>query len=100
MTLLHITLEDGFSGHTVAIDADTRRVYNQQGVATDLRISRADAVDVDVPGTHVHVKVSVEPGNLQAAMDVDARATPYLCVGLDESGAIQLSPSAQMPRFM
>lgn len=101
MTTLHVALEDGFEGHTVTIEIGGRSVFHRQGVKTDLRISRADAVDLDVAGSApVHLRVLIEPGGLQASIEVDALATPYLSISIEPPGAIRFTPSTEMPRYM
>lgn len=100
LTTLHIALEDGFDGHDVTIEIGGRKVYGRQGVKTDLRISRADAVNVALESAQAHLSVSVEPGRLQASFDVDALATPYLSISIVPPGTILFTPSADMPRYM
>ena len=96
---MHIALHDGFAGHTVTIAVDGREVYRRAGVRTDLRISRADAFDVDVSGPIADVDVTVDPGGLRASARVDVAATPYLAVDLI-GDAIRLTPSAERPLYM
>src|SRR3990167_2386663 len=100
MTPLHIALEDGFDGHDVTIQIGDRKVYGRQGVKTDLRISRADAVEVALSSAQAHVVVSVEPCALRASIDLDALTTPYLTISIGPPGTIQLTASPDMPRYM
>ncbi|MES2951702.1 MAG: hypothetical protein V4858_24505 [Pseudomonadota bacterium] len=100
MTTLHIVLEDGFSGHGVKITVDGRQVYDGPSVTSDLRISRADAVDVEPATALAHVKVWVEPGSLQASTDVDSATAPYLGISLGPAGDITFRPYADAPRYM
>ena len=100
MTTLHISLDDGFTGQSVAILVNGGMVCNKPGVTTDLRTARAYALDVDVEGTLAHVTVVVEPDGLQASTDVDSSATPYLCIDIAPHGTIAFRPSQTMPRYM
>jgi len=96
---LHFALHDGFTGQTVAISAEGREVYRRADVRTDLRISRADAFDVQVAGPRVTVAVAVEPGGLHATAEIDVAATPYVAVDL-QSGAIRIKPSDEPFHYM
>ena len=100
MPTLHIALQDGFKNHTVKIEVDGVRVYSQQGVSTDLRISLAASLDVEVAKPLVSVHVSVDPGLLTAAREVDVLATPYLLVSVNAAGAMQLTPTTELPLYM
>ncbi|MGE0259309.1 MAG: hypothetical protein AB7H71_08630 [Alphaproteobacteria bacterium] len=90
---LHIALHDGFQGNHVRISVDGQTVFDRAGVRTDLRISRADAVDVSAPAQHVRIEVTVDPGGVAGATEVDAAATPYVAIDLAGSG-IQFKLSA------
>jgi hypothetical protein len=96
---LHIALQDGFRQHSVAITVDGRDVYNKSGVTTDLRISRADAVDVEVAQPRVRIEVVVDPGNIRAAWDHDAQAAPYLAISL-EGGRLRFTASQEPFRYL
>jgi hypothetical protein len=92
MSPLHIALQDGFAGDEVAIRVDGREVYRKPGVRTDLRISRADAVDVDAGP---NAKVEVEARGRTAAIHVDPKATPHLAVSLGPQGEPAFRASAE-----
>jgi len=96
---MHIALHDGFAGQTVTIVVDGRQVYRRSGVQTDLRISRADSIDVETQVTVATVEVSAQPGNLQASAQVDVKVTPYVAVDIVR-GAIKLTPAAEPFQYM
>ncbi len=100
MTQLHIALEDGFQDHAVTISLDDHQVYSRKGVTTDLRISRADGLALDLAASQAQLRVSVEPGGMQASVSVDAQATPYLGISLTSSGGIVFTTSCDMPRYL
>ncbi len=52
---LHIALHDGFQRRHVVIVVDGRTVFDRAGVTTDLRISRADAVDIEVTAQRIYL---------------------------------------------
>lgn len=84
MPALHIALQDGFAGDAVAVRLGGREVYRKEGVKTDLRISRADAVDAEAPAGSATVEVQAR--GQMASTEVDATRTPYLAVSLDGDG--------------
>jgi hypothetical protein len=92
MTTLHIALQDGFAGDSVAISLDGREIYRKEGVRTDLRISRADGIDVETSATASQVEVQARSHS--ASTSLDPAKTPYLAVNLDASGQPQLRASA------
>jgi hypothetical protein len=93
MSTLHIDLQDGFANDTVAITVDGREVYRKAGVNTDLRISRADAIDVDLPGEQATVELRAR--SKAASASVEPRRTPYLAVSLDADGHPQFRASTE-----
>ncbi len=99
MHTMHIALHDGFTGQTVTIVVDGRQVYHRAGVQTDLRISRADSIDIEAQADVTTMEVSAEPGNLRGTAKVDLKATPYVAVDIVK-GAIKLTPTGQPFRYM
>jgi hypothetical protein len=97
---LHIALQDGFHGHTVAITVDGREVYNRSSVTTNVAISRADAFDMQVASATVRLEVSVEPGGRQGSTEIDVTQYPFVAVSLEHDGSIVLQPSTQFFRYM
>ena len=93
MTTLHIDLRDGFAGDPVSIRVDGREVYSKTGVKTDLRISRADGLDVEAP--RPAATVEVETRGHSASASVDAELTPYLAVDLGPDGHPAIRASAE-----
>jgi hypothetical protein len=85
---LHITLRDGFRGHTVVIVVDGREVYHRAGVTTDPTMSRADAIELVVAPRLIQVGVSVTPGNYIASLDLDVSAHPHLAISLVGEGTV------------
>jgi len=91
---LHITLRDGFRGHTVVIVVDGHEVYHRAGVTTDPTMSRADAVKLVVAPRLVQVAVSVTPGDYIASLDLDVSAHPHLAISLVGEGTVSFETSA------
>jgi len=99
MASLHIALQEGFRGHLVVITVDGREVYRKSFVTTNLAISRADAVDVDLGSEKARVEVATTPGG-KAALDVNATESPYLSVSLEGDGKITFQKSKEPVRYM
>ena len=99
MHSLHIALQDGFRENSVTITVDGRTVYDKHGVVTDLRISRADSVDIEGVAAKVQVAVLVNPGNITATWDHDAQAAPYLAISL-EGGQLRFTASQESFRYL
>jgi hypothetical protein len=100
MPRLHIALHDGFRGDRVVIAVDGRVVFDRPGVKTDLRISRADAVNADTVGQRAVVAVTVEPGQAQeppaqGSVKVDVSATPFLGVDRRPDGGLSFKPASE-----
>jgi hypothetical protein len=100
MPRIHIALHDGFRGNHVVITVDGNVVFDRNGVRTDLRISRADAIDVDVAAASVAVAVNVDPGAIAGAVTVDVAATPFLAIDLLDGGKLRFTHSAEPFAYM
>ena len=92
---LHITLREGFRGHTVVIVVDGDEVYRRSGVTTDSRIPLTDAVELVVGRRLVQVMVSVTPGDYVASLDLVVSAYPYLAISLVGEGTVSFETSAR-----
>ena len=93
MTQLHIALNDGFAGDQVAVRVDGREVYRKAGVKTDLRISRADAVDTEAADGGADVEI--EARGKVSRVRIDPKATPYLGVDLGPDGQPRFRQQAE-----
>ena len=96
---LHIALHDGFTGQKVRISVNGQTVLDRP-VRTDLRISRADAVDISAPAQRVTLAATVEPSGITGTIDVDAAATPYVSLDLQPGGGLLWTTSAEPFRYM
>jgi hypothetical protein len=100
MHQLHIALRNGFGGHEVAIGVNGSVVYSARNVTTDLRISRADSLDVDVTRPRVRLDVTVSPPGKHASREIDVVAYPAVAIDVKTDGAIAIAPLASAPRYM
>jgi hypothetical protein len=91
---LHLVLREGFRQHRVLVVMDGRAIYQAGSVTTDAITATADARDVTSTSRHAHLVVSVMPGNLAAAFDIDIAARPYLGISLVGANTIASETSA------
>ena len=91
---LHLVLREGFQRHRVVITMNDRKIYQAAEVTTDVEASRADARDVISRSRTAHLVVSVTPGNLAAAFDVDLVARPYVAISLIGEATVAFETSA------
>lgn len=90
---MHVVLRDGFRGHSVVITMNGKRVYEAAGVTTDPVTVRAGVVAVRLPVRTARVGVSVTPGNLGGAFDVDVTVHPHVAISLVGDGTLAFETS-------
>jgi len=91
---LHLVLREGFQRHRVVITMNDRKIYQAVDVTTDTVAARADERAVTSRSRNAHLVVSVTPGNLAAAFDVDLVARPYVAISLIGEGTVAFETSA------
>jgi hypothetical protein len=91
---VHLVLREGFRGHKVVVTLNERRVYDAVDVTTDPLTARAGAVAVSGATRRARLAVSVTPGALAAAVDVDVAMHPYVAISLIGEGTVALETSA------
>jgi hypothetical protein len=95
---LRIELQDGFEDDEVVCTVGGREVARRPAVRTDLRISRADAIALDVADAPLTVGVRLPARGLAAELGLDPREHPYLLVRIVE-GRLELRPSGDLPVY-
>jgi hypothetical protein len=91
---LHLLLREGFHSHRVVITMNDRKIYQAADVTTDGASAQADARDVISRSRNAHLVVSVTPGNLAAAFDVDVVERPFVAISLIGEGTVAFETSA------
>src|SRR2546421_3926367 len=91
---MHVLLREGFRGHTVVITMNDRTIYDATGVTTDPETARAGAIAVRASVARARVAVSVRPGDLLAAFDVDVSAHPHVAISLIGDGTVAFETSS------
>ena len=94
MPTLHVALNDGFTDDAVVLRLNGHEVYSKAGLRTDLRITRAAAVDL--PLDEGPAELTVEVRGHTAALTIDAARTPHITVDLSPDGHPVLRPSVEV----
>jgi hypothetical protein len=79
---MRVLLREGFRGHKVVITMNDQPVYDRTGVTTDPLTAQAGAIAVRCADAKARVAVSVTPGDLRAAFDVDVSKHPHVAISL------------------
>jgi hypothetical protein len=96
---LTIELQDGFEDDEVVCTVDGREAARLTGVRTNLAISRADSVTVEVPDGPASVGVTIPARGLATEATVDAAGHVYVLVNAGPGGLVATA-TADMPRYM
>ena len=89
-----VVLCEGFRGHSVLITLNGRRVFEAADVTTDPLTARAGAAALSAVTRVARLAVSVTPGPLAAAADVDVAKYPYVAISLVGEGTVAFETSA------
>ncbi|MEW7848999.1 hypothetical protein AB2N08_09895 [Massilia aurea] len=95
---LRVRLGEGFQNNTVSVLVDGAKIYQRADVSTDLTISRADSVDVELDGASVRLEVSVQDGPTEQRT-IELAETPFVEVRL-MNGQLQMLPLPQEPPML
>jgi hypothetical protein len=99
MSSLHIAFQDGFAGDTVIVVVNGVEWYSKPDVSTNLAISLADTINVEVKGDKAQIKISVPSRGAAATLTVDAVKTPYVGVSIKDSDRVEIIPSKEPFRY-
>ena len=92
--IMIVVLCEGFRGHSVLITLNGRRVFEASDVTTDPLTARAGAAALSAVTRVARLAVSVTPGPLAAAADVDVAKYPYVAISLVGEGTVAFETSA------
>ena len=81
--MLHVALQEGFDNDNVSIRLNDDPIYESAGVTTDLRISRADAVEVPLTEGRLRLSVSLPDRDLSGSIVVQGTDAVYVGVSVD-----------------
>ena len=99
MGTLSIELQDGFADDTVVVSVDGREAARREGVRTNLAISRADAIPLEVPDGPVTLGISVPSQRLGTQLEVEGDGVLYVKVNA-RGGRLEAVPSRELPLYM
>lgn len=92
MATLVIDLQDGFSADTVIVHVNGEEVYHKQGVNTNLAISRADSLHIQVPDGTANMNINVLSRHLSKTVAFQVTTTLYVGISiLDGALEVQFS---------
>ena len=98
MAVLHLALQEGFTGDEVTVTVDGEQMLHRTEVATRSQIGLAERADLTVEaGRHT---VTVSARGASATIDVDVVDTVYVGISLDRSGAIEHRVSREPFRYL
>jgi hypothetical protein len=86
--MLHIALQEGFTGEAVSIIVNGQEVFRKSGVKTRLQSGYADAVEVPVPAGAVEVRIAVEARQPPMTLSLEVRQPLYVGVSLSAEGEL------------
>ena len=80
--MLHVDLQEGFDNDNVLMRLNDRPIYENSGVTTDLRISRADTVQVLLGDGPLRLSVSMPDRDISGSIIVQGRNAVYVGVSV------------------
>jgi hypothetical protein len=98
MPLLHIALQEGFTGEPVTISVDGREIYRKDHVRTMTQIGRADDVETTHPARPVSIVVTARGTSLTIAQPLTADT--FVGISMTHDGRITHRVSQEAFRYM
>jgi hypothetical protein len=93
MPLLHVALQEGFSGEPVAVSVNDREHFRKDDVRTRTQIGRADAFELTLPAGEARIDVTAR-GTTEHLV-VALAADRHVGISLTPDGAIVHKESAE-----
>ena len=90
--MLHVALQEGFDNDNVMMRLNDEPIYDSAGVTTDLRISRADAVEVPLGEGRLRLSVSLPDRDLSGSLVIQGTNTIYIGVSV-QSDTVEFTVS-------
>jgi len=92
--MLHVALQEGFDNDDVLIRLNDEPIYESTGVTTDLRIGRADAVEVPLGDGRLRLSVTLPDRDISGSLVVQGTDTIYVGVSV-KVDAVEFTVSDQ-----
>jgi hypothetical protein len=99
MATLAIELQDGFRDDTVVVRVGGAEVARREHVTTNLVISRADALEVELADGVADVEVALPARGLSRRERVEVAGRTYLLVSVLD-GRLELRTTREQPYYM
>ncbi len=92
---LHLALQDGFEHDDMVIRVNGEDVFTGTDISTDLRISLATTVDLEVTPGATTIEIVLTTRHLRATHTVDIRAPIYLAINITRDAQIRFRESLE-----
>ena len=99
MPTLTIDLQEGFESDRVEVWLDGKRAWESDGVTTNLSISLAASVPLEVEPGEAEVWVSLPGRSVDALLTLAVDDDRHLAANVDESG-LRLEELAERPYYL
>ena len=99
MPTVTIDLQDGFDGDRVELWAGGERVWESDEVTTNLAVSLAASVPLELEQGETELKVVVPRRSVEGTLPLMVEADAHVSANLDEFG-VQLQELAEPPYYL
>jgi hypothetical protein len=86
MPLLHVALQEGFSGEPVVVSVNDRELFRKDDVRTRTQIGRADSFELTLPAGDTRIAVTAR--GTTTPIPVSLSGDQYVGVSLTPQGTI------------
>ena len=80
--MLQMDFQEGFDDDTVLVRLNDKPIYENSGVTTDLRISRADAIEVPLEDGPMRLSISLPDRKMSGSIVVQGKSSIYVGVSV------------------
>lgn len=82
LAMLQMDFQEGFDDDTVLVRLNDKPIYENSGVTTDLRISRADAIEVPLEDGPMRLSISLPDRKMSGSIVVQGKSSIYVGVSV------------------
>ena len=93
MSLLHIALQDGFTGDEIIIKVNGQEVFNKKDVKTNFVIGRAEVFELDVNKGLLNIEITIASRQLSMLTALDLSHPIYLGISVTQENQFQIRVS-------
>ena len=99
MATLTVDLQEGFEGDAVEVFVDGERRWSENEVTTNIAVSLAASVPLEVPDGPVNVHVAMPGRGLEAGLGLEASGEVHLAANVAD-GRLRLEQLAERPYYL